>query len=88
MKINVFLPCKKSSSRVKNKNKRRFADEYFGLIKIKLNQLLKTTLINNIYVSTNDKKIIKLANSLKKKKLSFIKELMHLYLQVKLLLKN
>ena len=69
MKINVFLPCKKSSSRVKNKNKRRFADEYLGLIKIKLNQLLKTKLINYIYLSTNDEKIIKLARSLKKKKI-------------------
>ncbi len=69
MIVNVFLPCKKSSSRVKNKNKRRFANEHFGLIKIKLNQLIKSKLINKIYLSTNDKKIIKLATLLKSKKI-------------------
>lgn len=69
MEINVFLPCKKSSSRVQNKNKRKFANEKFGLIKIKLNQLLKSKLINQIYLSTNDKKIIKLVHSLNSKKI-------------------
>ena len=68
MKINVFLPCKKSSSRVKNKNRRKFANINFGLTRIKLNQLLKSKLINKIYISTNDKKIINFAKKLKKKK--------------------
>ena len=69
MKINVFLPCKKSSSRVKNKNRRKFANINFGLTRIKLNQLLKSKLINKIYISTNDKKIINFAKKLKKKKI-------------------
>ena len=68
MKINVFLPCKKSSSRVKNKNRRKFANVNFGLTRIKLNQLLKSRLINKIYISTNDKKIINFAKKIKKKK--------------------
>ncbi len=69
MKINVFLPCKKSSSRVKNKNRRKFANVNFGLTRIKLNQLLKSRLINKIYISTNDKKIINFTKKLKRKKI-------------------
>lgn len=69
MKINVFLPCKKNSKRIKNKNKRKFANINFGLVKIKLSQLLKSKLIDNIYLSTNDNEIIKFAQKLKKKKL-------------------
>ena len=69
MKINVFLPCKENSVRVKNKNKRVFANVRFGLIKIKLNQLKNAKLINNIYLSTNDKKIIKYAESINSKKI-------------------
>ena len=58
MKINVFLPCRKKSSRVKNKNTKKFADINFGLLEIKLEQLLRSKLINKIYISTNDKKNI------------------------------
>lgn len=68
MKINVFLPCKKNSVRVKNKNKRIFANIRFGLVKIKLNQLIKAKLIDKIYLSTNDKKIIRYAESINNKK--------------------
>ena len=69
MKINVFLPCKRNSTRVKNKNKRRFAKVDFGLIKIKLNQLIKAKLIDKIYLSTNDQQIINFAKKLKNKKI-------------------
>ena len=69
MKINVFLPCKENSVRVKNKNKRSFANIRFGLIKVKLNQLKNAKFIDNIYLSTNDKKIIRFAKSMNSKKL-------------------
>lgn len=64
IKINVFLPCKKSSSRVKNKNKRKFADIDHGLLRIKINHLIKCKLIDKIYLSTNDEKIIKFVKKL------------------------
>ncbi len=64
MKINVFLPCKKSSSRIKNKNKRTFADIDYGLLRIKIDHLLKCKLIDKIYLSTNDKKIITFSKKL------------------------
>lgn len=69
MKINVFLPCKKSSTRIKNKNIRRFANINFGLLEIKLGQLLRAKLINKIYLSTNDKKIIKFCKNLNNKRI-------------------
>lgn len=69
MNINVYLPCRKQSTRVKNKNIRKFANINFGLLEIKINQLLKTKLINKIYLSTNDKKIINYCKKLNKKKI-------------------
>ena len=69
MNINVFLPCKKNSSRVKNKNKKKFADVYFELVKIKLNHLINSKLINKIYLSTNDLQIIDYAKKLKNDKI-------------------
>jgi CMP-N-acetylneuraminic acid synthetase len=65
MKINVFLPCKKNSTRVKNKNKRKFANVHYGLLKVKIDQLLKCKSINKIYLSTDDKKIINFIKKLK-----------------------
>ena len=69
MKINVFLPCRKSSTRIKNKNIRKFANINFGLLEIKLSQLLKAKLINKIYLSTNDKKIIYFCKKLNNKRI-------------------
>ena len=69
VKINVFLPCKKSSSRVKNKNKRKFADIDYGLLRIKINHLVKCRSIDKIYLSTNDEKIIKFVKYLKNNKI-------------------
>ena len=69
MKINVFLPCKKISTRVRNKNKRPFANIRFGLVKIKLDQLIRAKLVNKIYLSTNDDKIISFVKKLKNKKI-------------------
>jgi len=69
MIINVFLPCKRKSQRVPNKNKRKFANITFGLVKIKINQLLKVKQINKIFLSTDDKKIIKFVLSLNNSKI-------------------
>ena len=69
MKINVFLPCKKGSSRVRNKNKRIFANVDHGLLRIKLNHLIKCKTINKIYLSTNDEKIIKFSKKLNNNKI-------------------
>ena len=69
MNVNVYLPCRKKSSRVKNKNIRRFANINFGLLEIKINQLLKSKEINKIYISTNDTKIMNYCKRLNKRKI-------------------
>ena len=69
MIIDIFLPCRSSSMRVKNKNIKRFSDKKFGLFELKISQLILVKGVRNIVVSTNDKKII---NFLKKKKIKKI----------------
>ena len=55
-KIAFFLPTRKGSERVKNKNTRPFAGMDGGLIENKIRQLLGTKLIDEIILSTNDEK--------------------------------
>lgn len=58
MIVDVFLPCRSSSQRVKNKNIKKFSNKNFGLFELKILQLNLVKNIRNIIVSTNDKKII------------------------------
>ncbi|WP_194778179.1 acylneuraminate cytidylyltransferase family protein [Pararhodonellum marinum] len=52
--VSVFLPCRKGSERIKNKNNRDFAGKTGGLLAIKLEQLAASRSIDEIIVSTND----------------------------------
>ena len=67
--ISAFLPCRQGSERVPYKNIKKFSKYNFGLTEIKLLQLLKTNLIDIIYLSTDDEKIINFASSLNSKKI-------------------
>ncbi|KRV75228.1 cytidylyltransferase domain-containing protein [Pseudomonas citronellolis] len=75
MKLNItaFLPCRKGSQRIENKNIRPFSSYPNGLLEIKLEQLLDCQEINKIIVSSNDERVIeiteKLINSRKIKKI-------------------
>lgn len=60
-KIAFFLPTRKGSERVKNKNTRPFAGIEGGLLENKITQLLDTKLIDEIILSTNDKQCIEIA---------------------------
>lgn len=60
-KIAFFLPTRKGSERVKNKNTRSFAGMDGGLIENKIRQLLGTKLIDEIILSTNDEKCMEVA---------------------------
>lgn len=51
--ISVFLPIRKGSERVKNKNLRKFAGFDSGLLELKLKQLLDSEYISKIYLSTD-----------------------------------
>ena len=39
--VKAFLPCRSGSQRVKNKNIKKFHKYKFGLVELKLKQLLK-----------------------------------------------
>lgn len=52
-KVTCFLPCRQGSQRVPNKNIKPFAGFEFGLIEVKLNQLLKATLVDEVVLSTS-----------------------------------
>ncbi len=60
-KVAFFLPTRKGSERVKDKNTRPFAGIEGGLIENKLQQLMDTKLIDEIILSTNDEKCIEVA---------------------------
>jgi len=55
-KISFFLPTRKGSERVKNKNTRPFANIEGGLVENKIRQLLSTKFVlqspKNIYLTT------------------------------------
>lgn len=58
--IAFFLPARKGSQRVKNKNTRTFAGIEGGLLANKLQQLLQTERIDEIILSTNDEECLRI----------------------------
>lgn len=62
-KYAFFLPTRKGSERVINKNTRTFAGIEGGILRVKLEQLLAVERIKNIIVSTNDEATIQIAES-------------------------
>lgn len=64
MTIRCFLPCRKGSERVPQKNIKPFAGYDGGLLGIKLRQLLGTRLLEEVVLSTNDQEILEFADSL------------------------
>ena len=60
-KIAFFLPTRKGSERVKNKNTRPFAGIEGGLMENKIRQLLQTKSLDEIIISTNDEQCITIA---------------------------
>lgn len=65
-KIAFFLPTRKGSERVKNKNTKPFAGLKGGLVENKIRQLLATKLIDEIIFSSNDEECIAIAERYQK----------------------
>jgi N-acylneuraminate cytidylyltransferase len=65
--VSFFLPARKGSRRVQNKNTRPFAGIRGGLLENKLNQLIKTKRIDEIVVSTNDEECMRIAREFSEK---------------------
>jgi N-acylneuraminate cytidylyltransferase len=65
--VSFFLPVRKGSRRVQNKNTRPFAGIRGGLLENKLMQLIETKKINEIIVSTNDEECMRIAGEFSEK---------------------
>jgi CMP-N-acetylneuraminic acid synthetase len=75
MKVSVFLPCRKGSERVPQKNIKPFAGIQHGLVELKLTQLLMCEQIDEVVLSTNDDEILDFASSFSTKKLRIHKRI-------------
>jgi N-acylneuraminate cytidylyltransferase len=71
-KFAFFLPTRKGSERVKNKNTRPFAGVEGGILRIKLQQLLAVERVADIYVSTNDEETMSVAESFNNSRIKII----------------
>ena len=60
--IAFFLPTRKGSERVKNKNTRPFAGIQGGLMENKIRQLVASKLLDEIILSTNDEMCMEIAS--------------------------
>ena len=54
----VFLPVKGISRRVPKKNFRKVGDYDFGLLEIKLQQLLKCCNVDQLFISSEEQRIL------------------------------
>ena len=79
-KYIFFLPTRKGSERVINKNTRPFAGVEGGILRVKLEQLLQVDRISNIIVSTNDEATMEVVNSIKSSRIKIIERPEHLCL--------
>lgn len=68
-KVSCFLPCRAGSERVVQKNIKPFAGNEFGLVQVKLRQLIASTLIDEIVLSSNDSNVLAFAESLSEPRL-------------------
>ena len=59
--VCFFLPVRGGSKRILSKNTRPFADVPDGLLGIKIRQLLKSTRIEEVVLSTNDENAVSIA---------------------------
>ncbi len=71
-KVAFYLPTRKGSERVINKNTRPFAGIEGGLVENKVKQLLETKLIDEIIFSSNDETCMAVAEKFKDSRLRII----------------
>lgn len=71
-KVSFFLPTRKGSERVKNKNTKMFAGIEGGLVENKVKQLLASKLIDEIIFSSNDEICMEVASKYNDSRLMII----------------
>ena len=77
-KIVFFLPTRKGSERVKNKNTRPFAGMDTGLVGNKVNQLIQSKFVDEIIFSSNDEECMAVASKFKDSRIRIIERPEHL----------
>ena len=65
--VTAFLPCRKGSQRIPDKNTKPFSKYAGGLLEIKLIQLFECKSIRKVILSTNDNKVIRSAETIASK---------------------
>lgn len=63
MSISLFLPVRKGSERITNKNTRSFGGLKGGLLQFKLDNLIGLVEVDEIVISSNDEKCLEIATS-------------------------
>ncbi|WP_206208373.1 acylneuraminate cytidylyltransferase family protein [Vibrio sp. H11] len=63
--LTVFLPCRKGSQRIPDKNVKSFAGIEGGLLNIKLKQLTEINSVDQFIVSSNDERVLEFAATIK-----------------------
>lgn len=71
--VNVFLPMRSGSERIKNKNTKKFSGHHGGLASIKIKQLLNTKMVNSIYISTDDPLVESIAKQFASDKINVVR---------------
>ena len=67
METSLFIPVRSGSERVINKNTRKFSEWNGGLLQWKLENLVKSTIFDEIIISTNDELSIQIADTYRSK---------------------
>ncbi|HDY7933229.1 TPA: acylneuraminate cytidylyltransferase family protein [Vibrio vulnificus] len=67
--ISVFLPCRKGSQRIPDKNIKDFAGINGGLLAIKMEQLMAVKELDRIILSSNDPRVLDFASNYKDERL-------------------
>ena len=67
--MKVFLPCRRGSQRIPQKNIKKFGSYEGGLVELKLLQLLSVPEVDEILLSTNDEEVICIAEKFENKKI-------------------
>lgn len=63
MALTIFLPVRKGSERVSEKNTRKFGSFHGGLLELKLNQLIRVENADEVVISTNDEKCMEIVHN-------------------------
>lgn len=66
--VTAFLPCRKGSERIPNKNVKKFSIYENGLLELKLGHLFECSEINEIILSTNDERIMDIGKKISKQR--------------------